>query len=130
MLRRGRGPDELTLLTVEGRNSGTRHTTPVAPVEHKGHLYLVSAFGLVPWVMNARASGVVTLERGTTRQDYDVTELEPAAALPVLRAYLNMPTARYVRKLFEASATSTDDVFAHDAQHHPVFEATPRLDIA
>jgi deazaflavin-dependent oxidoreductase (nitroreductase family) len=112
------------LLTVDGRVTGVPYTTPVAPVTCGGHEHLVSAFGEVQWVANARATGVVALSRGTERQSYTVTELDTASAVPVLRAYLAMPTARYVRQLFDATSTSPDEALARDAAGHPVFELT------
>ncbi len=45
--------------------------------------------------------------------------------MPVLRAYLSMPTARFVRSQFDITSTSSDDAVAADALHHPVFALTP-----
>ena len=47
MIRRGKGPDFLWLLTVQGRKTGAPYTTPVAPVRDHGETWLVSPYGEV-----------------------------------------------------------------------------------
>jgi deazaflavin-dependent oxidoreductase (nitroreductase family) len=125
MLRRGRGPSFMQLLTVRGRHSGQLRTTPVVPVVDDGLVWLVSPFGEVEWVRNARAAGRVQLARGDTRLDYDVRELDVHEATPVLRRYLSMPSARFVRRDFDVSSTSDDAAIAAEVPRHPVFRLTP-----
>jgi deazaflavin-dependent oxidoreductase (nitroreductase family) len=128
MLRRGRGPSFMQLLTVRGRHSGQLRTTPVVPVVpvvDDGVLWLVSPFGEVEWVRNARAAGRVQLARGDDRVEYDVRELDAHEATPVLRRYLSMPSARFVRRDFDVSSTSDDAAIAAEAMRHPVFALTP-----
>jgi hypothetical protein len=51
------------LLTVPGRLTGRRWTTPVSLVELAGARYAVAPYGERNWVRNARAAGWVELPR-------------------------------------------------------------------
>ena len=64
LLRAGLGPRHTYLLTVQGRRSGQRYSTPVTLVEEGTNRWLVAPYGEVSWVRNARAAGQVTLSRG------------------------------------------------------------------
>jgi hypothetical protein len=46
-----------TLVTVRGRKTGKSYTFPVTLIERDGKRWLVSAYGEVSWVRNARAAG-------------------------------------------------------------------------
>ena len=54
LIRLGVGPDKMHLLTVTGRKSGKPYSTPVSLVLQDGQRYLVSPYGEVNWVRNAR----------------------------------------------------------------------------
>ena len=69
LLRVGLGPRHTYLLTVRGRRTGTRDSTPVTLVEESTHRWLVAPYGEVAWVRNARAAGQVTLSRGAPIRD-------------------------------------------------------------
>jgi deazaflavin-dependent oxidoreductase (nitroreductase family) len=125
MIRRGRGPEFLQLLTVVGRKTGEAHSTPVAPVIHDDGCWVVSPYGQVNWVLNLRASGQAVLSRGDKQTNYRAREVDPVAAVPVLRQYLSMPSERFVRKDFDVNARSTDQAIATAAAKHPVFELMP-----
>jgi deazaflavin-dependent oxidoreductase (nitroreductase family) len=125
LLLRGRGPGFMRLLSVRGRVTGQTRTTPVVPVRRDGQVWLVSPFGDVAWARNVRALGRLELHRGAERTAYDARELEPAAAVPVLRAYLSMPSRWFVRRDFDVTAASSDDAIAAEAPRHPVFALTP-----
>jgi deazaflavin-dependent oxidoreductase (nitroreductase family) len=125
LLRRGRGPGFMTLLTVNGRVSGEPRTTPVVPVRHNRDVWLVSPFGDVDWVRNLRVAGSVTLQRGRDRTDYIARELGVSESVPVLREYLSMPSERFVRRDFDVTASSSDAEIAAEAPRHPVFALTP-----
>ena len=118
-IRLGIGPGNAHLLTTRGRKTGQLRTNPVSLIERDGERWLVSPYGLRPWVLNARAAGRVELRRGRTRVDWSVEEIDAATAAPVLRQDLaeNKVTAPY----FEADAASEDDAFAAEAGLHPVF---------
>ena len=126
LLRVGVGPGFMRLLTVTGRRTGRPRTTPVVPVQTERGWWLVSPYGDVGWVRNARASGCVTLRRGRTSETLAATEVAPAAAVPVLREYLaRRPIRKRVQPYFDVTPQSSDDEFEADASHHPVFELRP-----
>jgi hypothetical protein len=64
LVRRGLGPKQTYILTVEGRKSGKMYSTPVSLVEDTSGRWLVAPYGEVGWLRNARAVGRVTLTRG------------------------------------------------------------------
>jgi hypothetical protein len=53
LLRVGLGPRHTYLLTVHGRRSGRRYSTPVTLVEEGRNRWLVAPYGEVSWVRNA-----------------------------------------------------------------------------
>ena len=124
VLRKGRGPSFMRLLTVHGRTTGRTRTTPVVPVRDGDRTWVVSPFGEVPWVRNARATGRVELQRGDEHTSYSARELAAHEAVPVLRRYLTMPSRFFVRRHFDVSAKSPSDAIAAEANRHPVFELT------
>ncbi len=111
----------MQLLTVRGRSSGRLRTTPVVPVVDGDRRWVVSPFGEVEWVRNARVAGRIELGRGDARAEYIARELDASEATPVLRAYLSMPSERFVRRDFDVTATSDDAALAAEAPRHPVF---------
>ena len=123
MLRRGRGPTFLRLLTVPGRRTGLDRTTPIVPLVTAQGRWLVAPYGEVGWVRNARAAGRVTLSRGETVEVLTATELDPADAVPVLRAYRAMkPAGWIVRSHLAFGPRSSDAQIAAVASRYPVFE--------
>jgi deazaflavin-dependent oxidoreductase (nitroreductase family) len=106
-------------MTTVGRKTGQLHATPVSLVEHGGQRWLVAPYGPVPWVLNARAAGQVTLERRRQRTEYAVTELSFAAAGPILRDYLQFAGA--TKEYFVAKKGSPVEEFIQEADRHPVF---------
>ena len=127
LVRRGRGPDFMYLLTVTGRRTGEPHTTPVVPVRQDGTVWLVSPFGEVGWVRNVRAVGRLDLHRGGERVTYAARELDATEAVGVIRTYLSMPSERFVRDDFEVTRGSTDEAIAAEAPRHPTFALDPVL---
>ncbi len=107
------------LLTVVGRRSGRRYSTPVKLVDHAGERWLVAPYGERAWVRNARAAGWAELRRGRHSERVDLTEVAPAEAGPVLREYLR--TTPVTRPFFDVSADSPPEEFAAEAARHPVF---------
>src|SRR6187549_2568026 len=85
----GVAPFRIHLLTVAGRRTGRRYTTPVTVVEHAGERWLVAPYGEREWVKNARAAGQVELRRGRLREHVGVEEVPVAERAPILRAYLD-----------------------------------------
>src|SRR5215211_6223196 len=76
------------ILTVPGRRTGRRYSTPVTLVEEGAERWLVAPYGERSWVKNARASGWVELSRAGRTERVRVTPLAPTEAAPVLRAYV------------------------------------------
>jgi len=107
------------VLTVVGRKSGRRYSTPVQLVFLDGQRWLVSPYGESAWVKNARAAGSVELTRARHTERARIEEVDAQTAAPVLREYLTKTPV--TRSFFEASKRSPLDEFAAEAAHHPVF---------
>ena len=107
------------LLTVPGRTSGKRWSTPVSIVRTGGERWLVAPYGDRNWVKNARAAGWVELRRGRRRERLAVDELAPADAVPVLQEYYR--SGRVTRPFFAVTLESSPEEWLVDAPRHPVF---------
>ena len=107
------------LLTVRGRTTGRPRTTPVRVMRHGGVRYLVAPYGPVPWALNLRAAGEVSLRQGRRTDTYAVVECAPDEAGPVLRAYARAEPV--TRPYFDASPSDPPEAFAAEAARHPVF---------
>ena len=116
----GVGP--ASTLTTTGRRSGLPRSAPVIPVKRGGHLWLVSPYGEVSWLLNARASGHVKLRRGRDAHTYAIREVSAAEAGPVLQAYISVASA--TRPYFRADKTAPVSEFVAEAALHPVLELT------
>jgi deazaflavin-dependent oxidoreductase (nitroreductase family) len=119
VLRRGKGPPGIYLITVPGRRTGRPYSTPVSLVEDGGTRWLVAPYGDVGWVRNLRAAGRVTLTRGGRSEEVAVQELEPHRAAPVLKRYL--AANNITRRWFDAARDSPVEDFEAEADRHPVF---------
>ena len=106
------------ILTVRGRKTGQLRSTPVDVLDHDGSRWLVAGYGPSNWVGNARAAGEVTLRRGGRSERFSVEDVEPVAAVPVLRKY--MAEVRVTRRYFDATPGSPDEVIAAELRRHPV----------
>ncbi|GAA1654563.1 hypothetical protein GCM10009733_059930 [Nonomuraea maheshkhaliensis] len=124
LARLGVGPADL--LITRGRKTGLPRSNPVVVVRHEGRQWLVAPYGAVPWVLNARAAGRVTLRRGRARCDYTVRELQPDEAGPVLKRYITVATA--TRPYFQADKDAPVADFVAEAPGHPVFKLGPAED--
>jgi deazaflavin-dependent oxidoreductase (nitroreductase family) len=107
------------VLTVVGRKSGRRYSTPVQLVLEEGRRWLVAPYGERSWVKNARAAGYVELTRARRTERARIEEVAPEEAAPVLREYLR--TTPVVKPYFDASADSPLEAFVKEAGRHPVF---------
>lgn len=116
------------ILTVRGRKSGRRYSTPVQLVlGEDGERWLVAPYGEGAWVRNARAAGEVELTRARETKRYRIEELAPDQAAPVLREYLRKTPI--VKPYFAAAPDAPLEEFAAEAADHPVFrlvETAPR----
>ena len=74
------------VLTIRGRKTGKRYSTPVSLVTVHGHRYLCS-FPWTGWVKNARVVREAELLRGRRRERVILTELPPEERAPILREF-------------------------------------------
>ena len=107
------------ILTVAGRRSGRRHSTPVQLVIDDRGRWLVAPYGEREWVKNARAAGRVELSRALRTTRHRIEEVDAQAAAPVLREYLR--TTPIVKPYFDTDADAPLEAFAGEADRHPVF---------
>jgi deazaflavin-dependent oxidoreductase (nitroreductase family) len=121
--RLGLGASYRHILTVPGRKTGRRYSTPVDLIEVDGHRWLVAGYGPTSWVRNARAAGEVTLSRGRHTDKFKVEEAEIEAAVPVLRKYI--AEIRVTRPYFNANPDSSDEAIAAELERHTVFRLIP-----
>lgn len=122
-IKRGLGPSQRYLLSVDGRMTHKPHTTPVSLVIDGPTRYLVAPYGEVGWVRNARVAGVVALARGGLSERFSLVTLQGAAAASILRRYLELEPI--TRPFFNASANAPAKAFEAEVALHPVFRLTP-----
>jgi deazaflavin-dependent oxidoreductase (nitroreductase family) len=108
------------LLTTIGRKSGIPRYNPVTLIEDGGHRWLVSPYGNVSWVYNAKASGKVTLTRNGKSETVAIRECTMEQAAPVLRKYMIHVTI--TRPYFDVGVDSSEQAYIAEAPKHPVFE--------
>jgi deazaflavin-dependent oxidoreductase (nitroreductase family) len=119
----GIAPKYQYLLGVRGRKSGRNYSTPVYLVEENNKRWLVSPYGEVAWVQNARAAGEITLAKNSESGRFGIVELKPKESAPVLKKYLAL--APITQPYFDARPDSPLDSFFAEASRHPVFELIP-----
>lgn len=106
------------LLTVRGRRTGRKYSTPVRLIEN-GQRWLVAPYGEVGWVHNARAAGTVELSRAGHREQLRIEQVSTDEAAPVLREYLEQVAV--ARPFFEVGADSSLEELIAIGPRHPVF---------
>ena len=119
LIRFGIAPKNTYLLTVQGRKSGKFYSTPVTLVEEGSDRWLVSPYGEVNWVRNARVARQVRLSRGGRSETVDIIELNPEESAAVLKKYLTQ--VRIVQPYFDVRPESPMEAFIAEAPRHPVF---------
>jgi deazaflavin-dependent oxidoreductase (nitroreductase family) len=117
--RLGLAGKRTNVLTVAGRKTGRRYSTPVQLVFLDGRRWLVSPYGEREWVKNARAAGSVELMRARKTERVRIEEVDARTAAPVLREYLRKTPV--TRSFFDADKDSPLEDFAAEASRHPVF---------
>jgi hypothetical protein len=111
------------VLEHRGRTSGELHHTPVNLLNLDGTQYLVAPRGETQWVRNVRHSdGHMVLILGRRRQICRATEIAPADAVPVLRAYLRKWKFEVGMFFDGITPDATDEEWALAAPKHPVFK--------
>jgi deazaflavin-dependent oxidoreductase (nitroreductase family) len=119
MIRWNLAPPQNYVLTVQGRKSGKPYSMPVRLIIGDGKRWLVSPYGEVNWVKNARSAGEVSLSRGGKTEILTIHELSPQESAPILKEYVTRESI--VRPYFDAQPESGLDAFAAEAPRHPVF---------
>lgn len=119
LLRLNLAPVSMQLLTVRGRKTGKLYSTPVSLVEENNQRWLVSPYGEVSWVKNARAAGEVTLTRGQHSDVVGIEEVTPTESAPILKTYLH--NEAITQPYFEVSPDAPVEDFVAIAAAHPVF---------
>jgi deazaflavin-dependent oxidoreductase (nitroreductase family) len=133
------GPN--VLLTVRGRSSGRRRSTPVALLEFDGRRFAQAPYGVVSWVRNLRAARQAVVRQGRHAEPVVAVELAPETAGAIMHAALAPyrlssllravvgPTTRPpigVLHYFGVRVDETLNQYVADARRHPVFELLPR----
>jgi len=106
------------VLTVVGRKSGKAYSCPVTLIEGEER-WLVSPYGEVAWVRNARAAGEVQLTRKGHAERLQIEEVSAELAAPILQRYI--ATIPIVRPYFDVTPSSPITEFIAEAPRHPVF---------
>jgi len=122
LMRLGVGAPAARQLEVRGRTSGQPRRTPVNLLQLDGEEYLVSPPGNTQWVRNIRAAGTARLLRGRRIRDIRVIEVDDAAKLPMLRAYLQRWGGALGRYFDGVNGKSSDAELLRIAPAHPVFQ--------
>ncbi|HTP06867.1 MAG TPA: nitroreductase family deazaflavin-dependent oxidoreductase [Anaerolineae bacterium] len=108
------------VLTVRGRKTGKTYAVPVLLVENGHQRWLVSPYGEVSWVRNARAAGEVTLSRKGRSETLKIRAATPQESAPILKLY--MTREKIVRPYFDVTPDAPLEAFAAEAPRHPVFQ--------
>jgi deazaflavin-dependent oxidoreductase (nitroreductase family) len=119
LIRINIAPKGYHMLTVRGRKTGRTYSIPVTLIEHPEALWLVSPYGEVNWVKNARSAGEVLLSRGGKDETYKIVPAMPVDAAPILKEYIGKEGI--VRPYFDVTPESSLEEFAKEAPRHPVF---------
>ena len=118
-IAKGKGKQDMHLLTTLGRKSKQERTTPITIARRDGIRYLVAPYGNVGWVHNLRESGLAELTRGGSVEEISVTEVDAATAAPVLKQYVT--DVSVVRPFFDVDKSAPVTEFEMVAAQHPVF---------
>jgi|SRR5271157_1843835 len=113
-------PQGYYLLTTIGRKTGIPRSNPVTLIEEGEQRWLVSPYGNVSWVYNAKASGKVTLTRNGKSETVAIRECSAEQAAPILRNYV--ANVAIIRPYFDVKVDSSDEAYIAEAPKHPVFE--------
>ena len=112
------------VLTVRGRKTGKAYSVPVLLVDENSQRWLVAPYGEVSWVRNARATGEVTLSRGSRSETLKIREADPQESAPILKQYITRE--KIVQPYFDVVPDAPLEAFAAEASRHPVFQLLSR----
>ncbi len=112
------------VLYVRGRKSGEWRTTPVNPLLHDGHRYLVAPRGHTQWVRNMRVAKGGELRVGRRVERFTATELADEQKPEVLRAYLRRWKFEVGVFFDGVGPDASDEQLLAIAPGYPVFRIT------
>ncbi len=118
------GVGRIEVLTTTGRTSGEPRQVPVSPITMGDQEYLVSPYGSVGWVHNARAKPEAMLRLGSSARPVRLEEVDAGEAAPIIAAYY--ARENHAREYMEAPDNPTVDYFRDTAHRFPVFRISPR----
>jgi deazaflavin-dependent oxidoreductase (nitroreductase family) len=121
MAKRGMGPT--SVLTTTGRKSGEARSVPVSPIAFGDQEYLVSPYGTVGWVRNARADDLATLGRKGDDRPVRLVEVTGSAS-DVVHAYWQRE--KYSRRFMDVPDDPSPGDFQERSAAFPVFIVQPR----
>lgn len=122
----GRAPCHTYLLTLRGRRTGRRDSTPVTLGEEESNRWLVAPQREVAGVRNAHASGQMMLSRGCRSETTAIVELGPAEAAPALKPYV--AAVSMSRPCVDAKpACLLGPISARAYRHAPIVRWRPRV---
>ena len=113
------------LLQVRGRKSGKLYSTPVDVLDDGVRLFLICPRGRAQWVLNAEASGRVTLKHGSSLREFALRAAPDSEKAPILKNYLDRFKLT-VQRYFPIPAGSPPEAFAPYLSQYPVFELIPQ----
>ena len=116
----GIAPKYQYLLSVKGRKTGRVYSTPVYIMDENKKRILVSPYGEVAWVKNARAVGKISLTKDRETIEYKIIEMKATESASLLKKYLTL--APITQPYFDAKPDSPIEKFLAEASRHPVFE--------
>jgi deazaflavin-dependent oxidoreductase (nitroreductase family) len=119
MTKRGLNASNYYLLTVRGRKTGRLYTAPVILIEEDGKRWLVSPYGDVQWVRNARAAGEVTLSRAGHSETMKIAELDGVERASIIKKYTTL--SAFTRPYFKVPPNAPVESFIEEGAFHPVF---------
>jgi hypothetical protein len=124
----GVSPQGAHMLTVRGRSSGKRLSTPVNPLTFEGARYLVAPRGNTQWARNALARGEGELKLGRKTERVRLEAVPEEERPPIIAAYLRR-WGNVTREHFGATSnTPGEEELARLAKRTPVFRIAPRGD--
>ena len=127
LLRIGVPVGPTTLLTVRGRKTGIRRTSPVEFLKHDGRYYVLGWFGDSNWCRNLRVEPEALVGIGMRRREVIAEEIkdkeEWARVLrEILAPFLASRMGSSILKMgFELTKDSTLEDYAREAIRHPGF---------
>ena len=112
-------------LRVRGRKTGEWRAVPVNLLTVGDQQYLVAPRGHTQWVRNLRVAGAGELRVGRRVEVFTAAELDDAAKIEILRAYLRKWKMEVGVFFDGVDADSPASELERIAPRHPVFAVTP-----